>query len=35
VAQVVNVATVEGEELFVDATVTATASGRPRLARQR
>ena len=35
VTQVVNIATIEGEELFVDATVTATASGRPRLARQR
>ena len=35
VTRVINVATVEGEELFIDATVTATASGRPRLARQR
>lgn len=33
VTEVVNIAMVEGEELFVDATVTATASGRPRLAR--
>lgn len=31
--RVVNTATIEGEKFFVDATVTAIASGRPRLAR--
>jgi len=31
--RVVNIATIEGEELFVDATITAIASGRPRPAR--
>ena len=35
VTRVINVATVEGEELFIDATITATAAGRPRLARRR
>jgi hypothetical protein len=33
VAQVMNIAHVEGEELFVDGTVTATASGRPAVGR--
>lgn len=32
--RVVNIATVEGDDLFVDATVTATSSGRPRQTRQ-
>lgn len=31
--RVVNTATIEGEDFFVDATITAIASGRPRLAR--
>ena len=33
IARQVNIATIDGEQLFVDATVTAVASGRPRLAR--
>jgi hypothetical protein len=35
VTHAINTATVEGEDFFVDAVVTATASGRPRLARTR
>ncbi|MCU1364738.1 MAG: hydantoinase [Ilumatobacteraceae bacterium] len=33
VTERINIATVEGVELFVDATITASASGRPRVAR--